>query len=107
MAVEVLAGAVVADGGAWVGVAGGDLDVTEADAGVEHGGDEGVPQHVRVHPRHPDPGTGSQLLEAAGRGVPVQAPAKVFTPTDRLRPTPAQRQMCARLTMPSLLLGSR
>jgi hypothetical protein len=33
--VEVAAGAVVAHGGAWVGVAGGDLHVAEADAGVE------------------------------------------------------------------------
>jgi hypothetical protein len=32
-------------------VPGGDLDVAQVDAGVEHGGDEGVPQHVRVHPR--------------------------------------------------------
>jgi hypothetical protein len=29
-----------------VGVAGGDLDVPEVDAGVEHGRDEGVTQHV-------------------------------------------------------------
>ena len=48
MAVEVLAGAVVAHGGAWVGVAGGDLHVAEADAGVEHGGDESVAKHVRA-----------------------------------------------------------
>ena len=51
MPVEVLAGSVVAHRGSWVGVAGGDLDVAEVDAGVEHGGDEGVPQHVRVHAR--------------------------------------------------------
>jgi hypothetical protein len=35
--VEVLAGAVVAHGGAWVGVPGGDLDVAQVDAGVETG----------------------------------------------------------------------
>jgi hypothetical protein len=29
-------------------VAGGDLDVAQVDAGVEHGRDEGVAQHVRV-----------------------------------------------------------
>jgi hypothetical protein len=46
VSVEVLAGAVVADGGAGAGVAGGDLDVAEADAGVEDGGDERVPQQV-------------------------------------------------------------
>ncbi len=51
MAVEVLAGAVVAHGCSRVGVAGGDLHVAEADAGVEHGRDEGVAQHVRVHSR--------------------------------------------------------
>jgi hypothetical protein len=45
-----LAGSVVAHGGAWVGVAGGDLDVAEVDADVEHGGDEGVAaQHVGVN----------------------------------------------------------
>jgi len=37
MAVEVVAGAVVAGGGSWVGVAGGDLYVAQVDAGVEHG----------------------------------------------------------------------
>jgi hypothetical protein len=35
-------------------VAGGYLDVAEADAGVEHGGHEGVSQHVRMHPWYPD-----------------------------------------------------
>jgi hypothetical protein len=30
-----------------------DLDVAEVDAGVEHGGDVGVPKHVRVDRRHP------------------------------------------------------
>lgn len=48
MAVDVLAGAVVAHGGSWIGVAGGVLDVAEAGAGVEHGGDERVAQHVGV-----------------------------------------------------------
>jgi hypothetical protein len=37
----------VVRGSAWRG---GDLHVTQVDAGVEHGGDEGVPQHVRMHP---------------------------------------------------------
>jgi hypothetical protein len=35
----------------WSVVAGGDLDVAQVDAGVEHGGHEGVAQHVRTHPR--------------------------------------------------------
>ena len=36
MVVELLSGSVVAHGGAGVGVAGGDLDVAQVDAGVEH-----------------------------------------------------------------------
>nr|WP_306208683.1 hypothetical protein [Actinoplanes sp. RD1] len=52
-------------------MAGGDLDVAEADAGVEHGGHEGVAQHVRVHLGHADAGGGGEVLEPAGRGVPV------------------------------------
>ena len=71
VAVEVLAGPVVAHGGAGVGVAGGDLDVAQVDAGVEHGGDEGVAQHVRVHPRQPDPGLVGEGVQASGGGVPV------------------------------------
>jgi hypothetical protein len=51
------------------------LDVAEADAGVEHGSDERVAQHVWVHPRHPDPRGGGQLLKASGGGVPVHASA--------------------------------
>jgi hypothetical protein len=39
VAVEVLAGSVVAHGGALVGVASGDLDVAEVYARVEHGRD--------------------------------------------------------------------
>ena len=52
MAVEVLAGKVVAHGGARVCVPGGDLHVAQAHASVEHGGYEHVPEHVRVHPRY-------------------------------------------------------
>lgn len=44
---DVLAGSVVAHGGAWVSMAGGGLDVAEVDAGVEHGGDVGLSEHVR------------------------------------------------------------
>jgi hypothetical protein len=53
MPVEVLAGSVVAHRGLWVGVAGGDLDVVQVNTGVEHRGDEGVPEHVWVHPWKP------------------------------------------------------
>ena len=63
--VEVAAGAVVAHGGAWVGVASRDLHVAQAHAGVQPG-DQGVVQHVRVHPRHPDPGARGQVLEPTG-----------------------------------------
>jgi hypothetical protein len=31
-------------------VAGSDLDVAQVNAGVEHGRDEGMPEHVRVSP---------------------------------------------------------
>jgi hypothetical protein len=48
VAVEVLACAVVAHGGARVGVPGSDLDVAQIHSGVEHRGHERVPQHVRV-----------------------------------------------------------
>jgi hypothetical protein len=57
-------------------VAGGDLDIAQADAGVEHGGHERVAQHVGVHPRHPDPRGGGQVLEPAGGGVAVHANAE-------------------------------
>jgi hypothetical protein len=80
--VEVLAGPVVAHGGSRIGVAGGDLHVAQADAGVEHGGDEGVAQHVRVHPGHPDPGDSGEVFESAGGRVPVH-PRAVDVAQDR------------------------
>jgi hypothetical protein len=52
-------------------VAGGDLDVAEADASVEHCGDEGVAQHVWVHAWHPDASAVGQVLEPSGRRVSV------------------------------------
>ena len=64
MSVEVLVGSVVAHGGAGVGVAGGDLDVAEVDAGVEHGGHIGVAEHVGVHPGHRDAGGCSQAPQS-------------------------------------------
>ncbi|MCY1145727.1 hypothetical protein OWR29_47670, partial [Actinoplanes sp. Pm04-4] len=77
--VEVLAGAVVAHRGLRVGVSGGDLYIAEADSRVQHGRDERMAQHVRVHPWHPDPGRRGQLLEAAGRGMPVHSPTQRVT----------------------------
>jgi hypothetical protein len=41
-----------------------------------------VAQHVRVHPRHPDPGRGGEVLEPAGRRVPVH-PRSVGVAQDR------------------------
>jgi len=52
-------------------VAGGDLHVAEADARVEHGRHEGVPEHVGVHPGHPNPSRAGEELQPAGRRVPV------------------------------------
>jgi hypothetical protein len=48
VAVEVLSSPVVDGCSAWVGVAGGDLDVSERDAGVESGHDEPGAEHVWV-----------------------------------------------------------
>ena len=71
MPVEVLGGAVVVHGGSGVGVAVGDLEVGQVDACVEHGGDKGVPQHRRVHPRQPDTGLVGEGVQPSGGGVPV------------------------------------
>lgn len=45
--------------------------LAEADACFQHGRDEGMAQHVWVHPRHPDTGCRGQLLEPTGGGVTV------------------------------------
>jgi hypothetical protein len=52
-------------------VAGGDLDVAQVDARVQHRGDEGVPQHVRVQPRHPHPRDLGEPSQPTGGGVPI------------------------------------
>ena len=68
MAVQVLAGAVVAHGGARIGVAVGDLDGAEVEAGIEHGRDKGVAGHGRVRFGHLDPGDfGLQVGESQSR----------------------------------------
>ena len=71
VSVEVLAGSVVSHGGASVGVTGGYLDVTKIYSGVEHGRDEGVPQHVRMHPGQPDVRGNPEPAQPAGGGVTV------------------------------------
>jgi hypothetical protein len=81
--IEVLAGTVISHRGFRISMAGGDLDIAEADAGVEHGRDERVPQHVWMHPRYPDPGGLGQMLESAGGGVAVHAGAD---PVEQDRP---------------------
>ena len=75
MAVELVAGSVIAHRGSGVGVAGGDLDVAEVDAGIEHGGDGGVAEHVRMDRRHPHTGGLSEDAKPTGGGVPVHASA--------------------------------
>lgn len=66
MAIEVVASSVVAHGRAGVGVAGGNLDVAQVDAGVEHRGDERVAQHVRVHASGGDVWRTGLVLGAVG-----------------------------------------
>ena len=80
VAVEVLAAPVVDRGGAGVGVAGGDLDVSQRHAGVEGGHDERGAQHVRVHGT--EPGALADRTDPAMRGAPVEALA-VTAPQDR------------------------
>lgn len=58
-----------------MGVPGRDLYITQVDAGVEHGRDEGVPQHVWVHPREPDASLARELTPPPGGGMPVHADA--------------------------------
>jgi hypothetical protein len=66
--VEVLAGAVVAGGRAGIGVPGGDLDIAQVNASIEHGRDEGVPEHVGVWPGDPYACVLGEVAQAAGGG---------------------------------------
>jgi hypothetical protein len=56
-------------------MAGCDLHVSEIDTGVEHGGDEGVPQHVWVHARKPYAGLFGEAAQTSGGTVPVHPSA--------------------------------
>ena len=47
-------------------MAGSDLDVAQVNSGVEHGGDEGMAEHVRVRPGDPHSRGTGQVLQAAG-----------------------------------------
>jgi hypothetical protein len=80
--VEVLPGPVISHGRSWIGVAGSDLHVAQADAGVEHGGDECVAKHVRVHPCDPYAHLVGQGLQPPGSGMPVH-PNTVCVAQDR------------------------
>ena len=71
MAVEILTGTVITHRGTRIGVAGGNLDVTQVHARVEHGRDEGVAQHVRVWPGDPHASGFSQSPQAAGGGMAI------------------------------------
>jgi hypothetical protein len=48
---DLLSGAVKCGSLAWVGVTGRDLDVSEVDAGIEHGRDEGMTRACEGVPR--------------------------------------------------------
>ena len=71
MAVQVLASSVVAHRSAGVGVAGGDLDIAQAAACVEHGRYECVSEHMWMCPGGLDAGGCGEPAQAAGGGVPV------------------------------------
>ena len=82
MAVQILARSVVAHRGARVGVTGSDLDMAQVDACVEHSGDEGVAEHVRVCPGGLDARACGEPSQAAGGRVPVH-PAAAAVEQDR------------------------
>jgi len=52
-------------------VPGGDLDVPQVHARVQHGGDEGMTEHVRVRPGDPHSSGVCQAPQAAGGGMAV------------------------------------
>ena len=85
VAVEVRASPVVDGGGAGVGVAGGDLDVAERDAGIEGGHDERGAQHVRVDVSDlgllgdgADPSMGGASIEALAVAASQDRPVVSF-----------------------------
>jgi len=71
MPVQILAGTVISHRCPRICMTGRDLNVSETDARVEHGGHERVPEHVRMHPWHANPRRVGQLPEPPGGGVPV------------------------------------
>jgi len=81
---------VIDRGGPWVGVAGGDLNVAQWDAGVEGGHDERRTEHVRMHVV--EAGPFADQADPAVRGAGVEASA-VAASQDRAFATLADRQV--------------
>ncbi len=113
MAVEILAGPVITHRGAWIGVTGGDLDVPQVHSGIEHGRDEGMPEHVTVRPDNshtcgpgeaPEPPGGSVAIHPGTAAV--EQDRAVRAGADGLVDGPAdgwwQRDLLAMLTARSL-----
>ena len=82
---HVLAGPVISHGRARVRMTGGDLDVAEIDAGIEHRGDERVAQHVRVGPGYLNNGGLGEPVQAAGGCVPVHLGTRLLSRTGRVQ----------------------
>jgi hypothetical protein len=66
-------------------VTGGNLDIAQVDAGIEHGRHEGVTEHVRVCPGDLEAGGRGEVPQAAGGGVPVH-PGAAAVEQDRRVP---------------------
>jgi hypothetical protein len=58
-------------------VAGGDLDVAQVNACVEHGRDERVPEHMRMCPGDLDTSRSGEQSESAGGRMPVHSRAAI------------------------------
>jgi hypothetical protein len=73
VSVEVMPGSVVVHGGARVGVPGGDLDIGQVDAGVEHRGNGSVPETAEpvaessIHPRTGGPSRPVRYVDRGAR----------------------------------------
>ena len=73
VAVEVLAGPVVAHRGPRIGVAGRDLDVPQVHSSIEHCRDEGMPEHMRMRSGDWHASVGCEPPQAPGGGVTVHS----------------------------------
>ena len=82
MAVEVLAGPVIAHVRPWICVAGRDLHVPQVHTGVEHGRDECMAEHMGMSPADPDSRSLGQAPEPPGGCMPVH-PRAVAVEQDR------------------------